>query len=918
MATRDRRQFRTLYRLSLARLVDLEIISSRGDLYGLIARSSGIVVALSLSLVLMVVVPYHRLPASKIRAHIPNDEEFLLSITLAVVGLFSILAWNNVLPDRRDCLVLGVLPVRTRTVALSRIAAMLTCIFALVVLVNALTGTTFPYLLGKGLWGSFRSFAAWWITVLAAGIFAFSWTLALQAAAAQMLPWNTFLRVSGALQLASLFVILGFFFLTPPFALTLTTNRDLAPFLPSFWFTGLLNVLTGNHDPVLAGLAIMGIRNLAVTAVAAACLFAFSWFRHMRSIVESPEIASSRGQTIAARCAKLLVRGIFRRPLDRAILLFTARTAARSRQHRLLLAAYGGIGLALAATFSKGLLGVSTGLRWSQPNVPILVIGTLPLVCAVVAMRAIFVLPHALSANWIFRITAVQSPASYFAAVRKSLIVLAGFPPWIVCGAVLIASWPGRFSLEAWLVLGLLGSILVDYLLYQFRKVPFACSWLPASGESLNTVRAMGYFFGFLAFASALGGIELWAMRNTGRFLVLCGCLACWSLWLRRRGREFAGSLGNAVQFDDDAKPEIFALDLRPDGNWSSEEAWVDAIDARSGRSVWARLQAVGLIVITFAVAGFLYERVSEWRDRQQFPQVGRSFDIGGRSLNLFCQGGGKPAVVMDSGGNQPGYSWILVQNGLSVFTQACWYDRAGYGWSDPAPGDRTSADIAEDLHKLLRAAGVAPPYVLVGHSFGGFNVRVFASQWREETAGLVLVDSASENQDAEGEVPEGAQSPVTRIVPRFLWRPLLEFATVLAREGVARMLDDGPSSPPGRMSDRDWAIVHTLQLQPKSFYADGQEGLGRLESIKQVKAVHNLGSMPLIVLTAGGYLPLPAIQEHDRGRKTYLQYRVYEDQPRMLSLSTNARQIVVRSGHGVPFDHPDAVVEAVREIIHR
>jgi pimeloyl-ACP methyl ester carboxylesterase len=109
----------------------------------------------------------------------------------------------------------------------------------------------------------------------------------------------------------------------------------------------------------------------------------------------------------------------------------------------------------------------------------------------------------------------------------------------------------------------------------------------------------------------------------------------------------------------------------------------------------------------------------------------------------------------------------------------ACWYDRAGYGWSDPAPGDRTSADIAEDLHKLLRAASVAPPYVLVDHSFGGFNVRVFASQWREETAGLVLVDSASENQDAEGEAPEGAQSPVTRIVPRFLWRPKFNFGAM-------------------------------------------------------------------------------------------------------------------------------------------
>jgi hypothetical protein len=553
--------------LSFARLIDLEIISSRGDLYGLFARCSGVVLALSLMLVVMVVAPYMRqvIPASPYGVRVRNDEEFLISITLTLAGLFSVLAWNNVLPDRRDCLVLGILPVRIRTIALARLAAIGTCIAALVVLANALTGFAFPLATATGPWDSMRSIAAWWVTMPTAGIFVLSWTLALQGTAARLLRWHTFLRVSGVLQLASLFTVLGFFFLTPPFAATLADNNDLIAFLPSYWFTGLLQTLKGNRDPIITGLAAMAVRNLALIAGLAGCVFALSWLRNMRSIVESPDITSSGGQALVARCGNLLVKCILRRPLDRAILLFIARTAVRSRQHRLLLAAYGGIGFALAVSFSRGLFGVTPAIRWNQPNVPLLVVGMLLLVCAVIATRAIFTLPHSLPANWIFRITAVQNPVRYFEAVRKSLIFVAAFPAWFVCAGAYMAIWPGKFSVAASLILMFIGLILVDYSLYRFRKLPFACSWLPASGQSVNTVRAIAYAFVFLAFAAALGNLELAAIGKDGRFLAPRAPLAAWAAWLRWRGWRFAYSAASAVQFDDAPESEIFSLDLRPD-----------------------------------------------------------------------------------------------------------------------------------------------------------------------------------------------------------------------------------------------------------------------------------------------------------------------------------------------------------------
>ena len=916
MASTEQRQFRALYRLSLARLIDLEIIASRGDLYGLFARFAGVLLALSMALMGMIVSPYvhHKLTATRIATHVWNDQEFLISITLAVAGLFSVLAWNNVLPDRRDSLVLGTLPVRTRTAAFARLAAIATCIVSIVVTANLFIALTFPYVTTHTPGEALRAAVAWWIMALAAGIFAFAWTLAVQGVAALLLRWHPFLRVSAVLQLSSLFVVLLLFFLTPPFAQTVHERPDLAAFLPSYWFAALLEVLKGNRDPALVGLAAVAVRNFAVVVAVAGAAFALSWFRLTRTIVEAPDIASRSGQTLAARCGNLLVKTFFPRPLDRAIMLFTARTAVRSRQHRLLLAAYGGIGFALAATFSKGFLGVS-GWHWDRPNVPLLVVGMLLLISAVMATRTIFALPHSLPSNWIFRVTAVQSPALYFDAVRKSLITLAALPAWVVCCVACLAVWPGRYSVEASVVLVLLGLILVDYSLYQFRKLPFACSWLPASGQSLSTVRAMAFGFGFLTFASALGGIELWSIRSVGRFVVLCSVLGVWAIWLRRRGREFAASPGNSVQFDDQPKAEIFALDLRPDGEWSSEQAWVDAIDTRAERSWRGRLRAIALILLIALGGGLVYEQASEWRDMQAYPQIGQSVNIGGRSLNYYCEGQGSPTVVMDTGSGSPGYSWLPVQRGIATFTRACWYDRAGYGWSDPAKDSRTSADIAEDLFRMLHTAGIPPPYVLVGHSFGGFNVRIFASRHRDETAGLVLVDSSSEYDD-DIQLPDSVKSPVVRYVPRPLWRPLAAVNSFLVHEGVARLLDDGPPPPPRRFSAPEVAMLHALRLQAKTFDMSGVEGLSRGESAKQVKAVRNLGDMPLLVLTAGRRFTFPGDEEEARRVEAYYRYHVYEDQPRLLRLSTHSRQVIVENGHGIPFENPDAVTTAVREVI--
>src|SRR4029077_5387324 len=130
-------------------------------------------------------------------------------------------------------------------------------------------------------------------------------------------------------------------------------------------------------------------------------------------------------------------------------------------------------------------------------------------------------------------------------------------------------------------------------------------------------------------------------------------------------------------------------------------------------------LKTVALLVGSLLVAGIVYEQYGRSQDRKRFPQIGRSVDIGGRALNISCSGTGTPPVIFESGGDAPGLNWTLIQTEVARFTQACWYDRPGIGWRDSGPFPRTSAAISRDLHDLLKHAGVPPPYVLAGASFG-------------------------------------------------------------------------------------------------------------------------------------------------------------------------------------------------------
>ncbi|MDQ7073051.1 MAG: alpha/beta hydrolase [Gammaproteobacteria bacterium] len=128
-------------------------------------------------------------------------------------------------------------------------------------------------------------------------------------------------------------------------------------------------------------------------------------------------------------------------------------------------------------------------------------------------------------------------------------------------------------------------------------------------------------------------------------------------------------------------------------------------------------------------------------------PMPGERYDIGGYSLHINCLGKGNPTVIMDVGLGDDSSDWQLLFKQSSKITHTCIYDRAGYGWSDYGPRPRTSRRIASELMILLQQANIAPPYILVGHSFGGFNLRLFASFFPKTVEGMILIDASHELQ---------------------------------------------------------------------------------------------------------------------------------------------------------------------------
>jgi pimeloyl-ACP methyl ester carboxylesterase len=304
-----------------------------------------------------------------------------------------------------------------------------------------------------------------------------------------------------------------------------------------------------------------------------------------------------------------------------------------------------------------------------------------------------------------------------------------------------------------------------------------------------------------------------------------------------------------------------------------------------------------------------------------RYPPPGRLVDIGTHRLHLHCTGTGLPAVVFDSALGGSSLSWSLVQPAVAQVTQACTYDRAGFGWSDAGPLPRTIGRIANELRLLLQGAGVPPPYVLVGHSYGGLVARLFAARHPELTAGLVLIEPAIPEEWVEphekhlaliargvqlcGYGAWAARSGLARLVSFLVSSGSLGAARALAGavgRGALTREDEMILAPVQRLPSEARRPLRQMWTERKFFDALGSQIATISESAREWvrEGTPDHGDLPLAVVTS------------DRAD----DYRRRLDRELSRLSSVGRHVIAPHSGHWVPLDSPQAVIDAIASVV--
>ncbi|MFY9742453.1 MAG: alpha/beta hydrolase [Candidatus Sulfotelmatobacter sp.] len=305
---------------------------------------------------------------------------------------------------------------------------------------------------------------------------------------------------------------------------------------------------------------------------------------------------------------------------------------------------------------------------------------------------------------------------------------------------------------------------------------------------------------------------------------------------------------------------------------------------------------ALAAFAILVAAAGFTYQSVESARDRAH-PMPGRLIDVGGYKMHIDCAGAGGPAVILDSGLGDGYLSWRKVQPEIAQWTRVCSYDRAGFGHSDSSPKPRTSKIFAEELHTLLQNAGVSPPYVLVGHSMGGYDVRLYAKFYRSEVAGVVLVDASHPEQ--QNRLPRALNDLDAT------WIREQEFFECTMPFGLPRLLGFCPQDAEARATECNFHSVRESVAELKSIS----------QSAAQTSAAGSLGSMPLIILSQDPDAPQYDLPQ-DLVKPTNEAWQ--QMQKELAQLSTRGSQVIAKnSGHYIQLDRPDVVVDAVRKVVN-
>jgi pimeloyl-ACP methyl ester carboxylesterase len=322
---------------------------------------------------------------------------------------------------------------------------------------------------------------------------------------------------------------------------------------------------------------------------------------------------------------------------------------------------------------------------------------------------------------------------------------------------------------------------------------------------------------------------------------------------------------------------------------------------------------------------GYAYQRRGAARDRERLAGRGERALVHlsaavplRRRMHCYRTGQGSPAVILESGIAASSLSWAPVQQQVEQLTTVLSYDRAGFGWSDPAAGARTPQRLAEELRALLTVCAIKPPYLLVGHSFGGLIIRAYAQLYPNEVAGLVLVDALSPREWA---APGRSKRRMIRggilfslagaaLASVGVVRLCLTLVSRGRRTGPRAVLRSfGPTATTtverivgevAKMPRELWPYVRAYWSVPSSFLTMARYFAGLEKSSAEMLVPAALPPIPLAVISAA---------TPDARRREW--------QKELAALCPDAKhQVLDHCGHWVQLDRPDVVAQAIASIV--
>ena len=532
----EREQFRVLFRTFLRRLFHSDLVPDTVD-----PRQSAIVLAAVLA-----VPPALYVVGSSwsygtwmsdmqlaMRA-VPHKLHFI-GYSMAAVGLATVLAWDALFPDRRDAMVLGGLPIRARTVALSKLAALAAFVGGFAIVVNAPTAVVFSLVAGGylPLEAFLRYPAAHLAATVSAGLLVFLALAAVQASLALVCPRRLHRRLTMLAQLLFVIVLIEWLAFAPGLLVRLAaidpavtswcegcspstalvrlatidpavTNEAIAAagtpyrfigltwsraaaWLPPVWFLGLYEVIWGFDPDVYRGLAENAVKAVAVALSIAAFAYGVGFRRTMRQTLETPPDTPRRAGALSRAAARLTRATLVRGPVEQAVAAFAAASAARSRRHRLIVAAYAGLGLAFViGSFLSPITGIAEDALAEPLSAPSVRLLSIPFILSfflLAALRVMFTVPTEIRANWIFRMTETDDRGAYLTGARAALWMLGVAPVALVTTPLYLALWGPGLAFGHTVFWLLMAGGLAELLLCRFHKVPFACSYVPGKAN---------------------------------------------------------------------------------------------------------------------------------------------------------------------------------------------------------------------------------------------------------------------------------------------------------------------------------------------------------------------------------------------------------------------------------------------------